>query len=472
MCATMRPRDTAIMLCLTLAVVQWSCVRPSPVHACSGLVCLPDLFLPIEGSVPANVPGLLWEPGWSWDNDGGDHTMTGESALRLRCTDGAGAVRDVAFGVEAMVLVPEDALVSGEHCEVDTTVQPPCTAETFTGAVFTGRSEFEVTEAAPLPMTLGELRADAARLRSVTLEEDAGCDRSVEVCGVRVELELDDEASPWSDLLRFETLVDGERWYRSRAANVPNVLGGSYVGRGVDVVFAATAQEPGLVAGAHTIVMRGRVPGSREWLETPPLTVVLDCPGTAPSDAGGLLDAAVGADAAVRIDAAVEAGTSGGPDASMPASTSDDGGGGSGCGCRAVGVHAGERAHAWLLAPLLALLLRRTRRWPIRRCSCSPPSSTASRSVASCCAADGPRASRAAARLLDWRALSPRARRLSTSRTTTRPDRLPCRHQRRERRRTPTWVGARVPRAPVFRDALKRRSAPPRRRSRPRPRPG
>jgi hypothetical protein len=175
------------------------------------------------------------------------------------------------------------------------------------------------------------------------------------VCGVHIEIEFEKTAKPWSDVFVFETIVDGKPRQRSRAANVPNVIGGSYVGRGVDVLFAGTDRNPDLAPGAHTVVMRATIPGHAQVFETPPAMITLDCSQAPRSDAGASVDGAVAAADGGRPDALVSVDAAGRADDGSEPDTDD------GCGCRLPGSR-GTRPSGGLVVLLFAFLVTARRR--------------------------------------------------------------------------------------------------------------
>lgn len=73
-------------------------------------------------------------------------------------------------------------------------------------------------------------------------------------------MELNPELAPFTDLLMYETLVDGKPWTHETSLGDPPVVGRSWVGRGVDKLL--TLCEAG---GGGKVVrqmqMRARIPG-------------------------------------------------------------------------------------------------------------------------------------------------------------------------------------------------------------------
>lgn len=330
----------AISRAVVTGLAAWLMAPIPTANACTGSICSVESFLPFTGLLPANAPGVGWRPGRRYDGEsdaGEGDTQAGD--LRFHCVTGSGAPRVLGFHVDAaqlqQVIRFDDALVVGDQCEV-TTVLDPCDLG-FGGpgeiaAYLSGRSRFTVTENVPLPTALGVLTADSESHRTITIDS-ATCDEQVSVCGVAVEIALSPEAQPWADALSYSTLVDGQPWHVVRSALFPNVTGGSFVGRGKDVIFArspvpADGTAPGTSFGTHTIVMRATLPGTDLMLETAPIEINLDC-GDQPMPDGG------------------EPGIEGVSD---------------GCSCSIVGPRATHSfAWAWSLALITLLIARRVR---------------------------------------------------------------------------------------------------------------
>ena len=113
----------------------WSVAHPSPAFACTGPYCVQAEFFPGRGSVPANLPAVLfWPPArWRDGNDAGpDPVVAGD--LRFVRLDAAGPV-EVAFdltpsdepstrrwagsaGAPAYHIVPKSELQSGARYAV------------------------------------------------------------------------------------------------------------------------------------------------------------------------------------------------------------------------------------------------------------------------------------------------------------------------------------------------------------------
>lgn len=269
---------------LTIAAVLGTLVEPTVANACGGAVCIHDQFLPRAGKVPANIPAIAWQPGYNADppSDAG----SAAPLPRFECRAANGTTRTVRF-----TALPEDRpdhlrldepLVAGEHCTITSGV-PNCDAE-IGPRYLNGQAEFDVGAASPLPKQIGLIAVTGAKIGRVDVAADASCSEGIRSCTMRTSLELSEAAAPWKDVLQFETIVDGERFAIWHDQAIPNELGGLFQGREHDVVFAPLDEIPDNVhdfrqldIGEHTLALRAQLPGSDAIIETPAVSVELDC---------------------------------------------------------------------------------------------------------------------------------------------------------------------------------------------------
>lgn len=315
-------------LLLNMAVIGLGVTAALPAqsaHACTGSTCAPDRFLPFEGSVPASAYGIQW---WRGRREGvvqGETLhVTQPNDLTFRCGVNASAMHDVAFHIEGnddvALIVPDASLVEGEQCAIEVTLQPcPLGSEPGGGLAphQRERADFMVTAAIDPPTILGTLVDDAATVHQTTLSSlSSSCRTEVAACGVAVELQLHPSVAPWADSLIFTTYVDGEPWWIQGHANAANPIGGSFVGRGNDLVFLETVDTEGAgltASGPHTIQIRANLVGTDTdlALETALIHVNIDCDDTqgVARDAGvdaSVVEADAGVDASVvEVDSGV-----------------------------------------------------------------------------------------------------------------------------------------------------------------------
>ena len=273
---------TLLRVGVTAAVVLGYLVEPATTQACGGPTCLHDQFLPRDGTVPANIAAIAWDPGYDIAND-----VEGSPRLpRFECMAADGGSHELRF-----VALPEDRpdhlalsepLVAGERCTLASGIQD-CSIDSDAPHL-QGMAEFEVAESSPLPETLGLVSVAGPKLEDVELAADESCSESVLACVLRTTVVLSDGALPWKDALLYETLVDGNPFSTWRHSALPDELGGLYSGRDAGAVYVVIGEAPQnvstlseLAAGEHTLSIRARLPGSELTLTTPEVAINLDC---------------------------------------------------------------------------------------------------------------------------------------------------------------------------------------------------
>jgi hypothetical protein len=374
---------------------------PAPASACSGPGCVEAEFFPARGTVPANLPAVLFWPASRWraDNDAGPDSVV-PSDVRFVRLDAAGPV-EVAFelvpsdepstrvwagshGAPAYRIVPEAELQAGARyalwtrdCRGDIFAEPP--REPYDSDRAVGREPpapyavFDTTAAAALPGELGSLTVSDPTRREVRLGGGSGCWELYEAASVIAEVERAGE--PFFDAIAFVTYVDDKVYRPSPHLNHAPGHGGSWIGHGRDELASICHPDISapLSSGRHTVRFEGRVAGADETLVGESIEFELSCAGSAD---GGSADAGRGPDAldAGARDAGAD-GAEGGPgardsdaDAADPSDAARGSravvrGGGDSGGCTVAGD-----ARGGVLAVLLALamLRRRATRRPIR----------------------------------------------------------------------------------------------------------
>ncbi|HTU63853.1 MAG TPA: hypothetical protein VMF89_35555, partial [Polyangiales bacterium] len=235
-----------------------------------------------DGSVPANIAAIAWDPGY----DVADDVESAPKLPRLECVAADGSSRELRLAAlpedRPDHLALRDPLAAGERCTLHSGVQD-CSVDS-NAAHLQDTAEFEVTESSPVPDTLGLIAVAGPTLEDVEVAADASCSESVPACILRTSVVFDRAAEPWRDALLYETLVDGERFSTWRNLSLPDELGGLYTGRDAGAVYVLVGEVPDnvstlseLAAGEHTLSIRAHLPGSDVVLETPEILVNLDC---------------------------------------------------------------------------------------------------------------------------------------------------------------------------------------------------
>jgi len=258
--------------CLGLAMASLALYHAEPARACSPPLCWPAAFVPDQGKVPANVPGLFWRP------------MSGPAASadprNVVLATAAAPTTPIAFTAQLFangdyLLVPVAPLAEGSYVLSD---RNTCSATGATGP----QVAFTVGPAAPLPTDLGILIAPAPSIADLDLGTRTGsCTSRATTAQASFELVPSSSALAWCEALHFETLVDGQPWSYQTSLNVLVAPGASPTGRGRDRVFSVCASDDkslvGLAPGAHTVAMRATLPGTKNMLTSSTLDVTLRC---------------------------------------------------------------------------------------------------------------------------------------------------------------------------------------------------
>ncbi len=245
--------------------------------------CWPGAFLPSSGEVPASLPGFLWDPQADPAHEVDPTqielvqvTAAGETPVAVTATPLENSGLHLVTPAAPLLPDADYRLRAKQFCSGEAPVEWPTQAIVHT------------TSAAPLPTALGELKTfNVGEHMLNVVTTNGGCFATVFLMSRRVEIALSEEASPWKNVLVYETLVDGQPWRPSRSMTDIVPLGGSWQGRGRDLVFTTCNEDdeaffPGLTEGMHTLQMRATIPGTDVALETEPVGFELACPPQSP----------------------------------------------------------------------------------------------------------------------------------------------------------------------------------------------
>lgn len=252
-----------------------------PARACSSIPCQGAAALPGSGAtLPANLGGVWFTPGH------GTTQATHGAVLRVTYEDATSepaleeVPRSIAYG-QRLALRVEQPFPVGATVTLETSVlcsdEQPLPRETI--ATWTVGPEL------PRPATLGTLSVTLRPNGMGRVGEGGGCYEDVPAASAEVVLEADPSAGPWLGAMVFETVVDDEI-YRPRVFAAATTrehqapFGGSWTGRGRDLVFAACDGQAGVALGRHSVKMRGILPDGTV-VESEAVEVDLEC------DSGG-----------------------------------------------------------------------------------------------------------------------------------------------------------------------------------------
>ncbi len=259
-----------------LAVVGAGLLAPAASHACSQPSCEFGTQVPGDmSSLPANLPGFFWHTDESVD--------AGPESVRL-----------VRVADQHEVPLELTVLGGGRHeIKILELLAPDAPHVLILGSVCYGSGladdsaqqlSLTTTDEQPLPDAgLGALIVSEPMHGPLNLASiDGGCAAPVESAYVDVSVALDAATSPWKDALVFETRVDGAPWKPSGFLPVSPPEGESWIGRGVDRVFATCESNEdvvvdGLAEGTHVVEIRARLPASKIVLASTKVEVLLTC---------------------------------------------------------------------------------------------------------------------------------------------------------------------------------------------------
>jgi hypothetical protein len=247
-------------------------LAPQRAEACSPDLCRPGYFLPRDGtSIPANTPALAWKKS----------EITGDAGVQeLRLTRLDGDASDVpAWTLEEQAeglfwIKLESELKVGARYRLD--AEGDCSRRVV---------EFDVTEAAEVPETLGGVDVGPVAAGKAEVGTVSGsCSIGVQAVHAELSPRLDTAASPWAGLLSYETKVDGAP-YHPRVDILPRATPDL-----ASIVFAECPDRypPGekrddgafdedLSEGEHVITLEAQLPGVSRALASSPARVTLDC---------------------------------------------------------------------------------------------------------------------------------------------------------------------------------------------------
>ncbi|MCK6523642.1 hypothetical protein L6R49_19710 [Myxococcota bacterium] len=237
--------------------------------ACSPRPCHPAASVPGDGaSVPANLAAVaLIRSGCAPAGEERGLSVQGGGAVKL--VEEASAEHP-----GALLIRPQDgALTAGSRVILS-----------GAGDQRGPRSlHLNLTAPAPLPVALGALEVEPQERGPVVVATTSGaCAEALDAASAKVTLTLDESAEPWRDAFIFVTLVDGQPWHPSATLPEPAPFGGSWVGRGHDLLYAACTPDHNapltLSPGAHSVELVATLPGIPEqsW-RAGPVQVSLAC---------------------------------------------------------------------------------------------------------------------------------------------------------------------------------------------------
>jgi hypothetical protein len=266
------PRNPKSLACAAgftlVAATLFAVSRPTPALACSVSSCVAEQLLPSGGSVPANVPGFLWHPGT---------VPEGKESIVTLTKLGAQGEKNVAVTVESVSepnrlggltrILPSEPLEP--LAQYVLSVPDYCSGQE--GARRT--STITVTEAAPVPSSLGRLDIKQSA-GTIEVAHTASCSAEVTASYADLTLQLSPEAAAYRGVLRYQTLADGKPAPVATGSKAPGAAR-LYVMCGKSVPGAME----GLPPGRHAVKVSALLPdGTRIDSEEVELELTCDTP--------------------------------------------------------------------------------------------------------------------------------------------------------------------------------------------------
>lgn len=273
------------LVCLAALVASSA---PSPASACSGFPtsCSAGVLLPASKLIPQNATTFLYRAGAGERDAVLEELVEGSPSASI-------ALEQVAEPTGGIWLVPGASLAVGKRYRL--TVSHPCESwNEEPPEVVTAVREFEVTEAVPIPETLGALQILSSGDGSIPVENDAACWEEIDVNYVDVTPDFAGvDPGLRAVLIKHRVIVDGASfsWEMSANGSLEDESGHDpfadepYRKQGVFRLWTWCAggaddnvQRHGLSPGSHEAVVEAEIPGpERKVLRSVPVTVELDC---------------------------------------------------------------------------------------------------------------------------------------------------------------------------------------------------
>lgn len=275
-------RRSLILLGFFLAVLT-AAAGTRRARACSAFRCRMGRFMPEAETLPSNLPAFYWVPALGPAREDapkpGNLTLTERYGRRT-----IALTAEVEPGTGDYLIRPQEALRPDVEYELEDRTAIACGPIGHGGPAVqtTPTRPFRTAPEEPLPHALGTLLAVRRGIGPLALAASGSCDVCVESERVTVTLEPAPEVRPWLPALHFSTWVDGKRWWPRSDSRGSTYDGGSWFGRGRDLLHHVCRAPrdlsyQGLSAGEHVVVMTARLPGTELELSTPPVTVRFDC---------------------------------------------------------------------------------------------------------------------------------------------------------------------------------------------------
>jgi MYXO-CTERM domain-containing protein len=337
------------LLPITLVASAVAYLVPVVAQACSCPPCTANQFFLGTKPIPSNSPGIYW---------GGlaQQAADASSLALFKVVDGQEQAVDIDVSTaraNLFVLSPRDGFA--ENSEY--VVRSANSCDSNASAI---ESRFSTSTMAPVPQELGSLVAMPSRRDTVLVAAGGMCYGTLEAAVVDVQWTLPAEHEAWSEVLTYETLVDGQIWSpRFNICPWPKI-GSSSNYLGADQVFASCIPknsdifEYGVEEGIHTVSMRAYLPGQSTVWESQTVTIDLHCDDSTDqtSETSDPSSTATTTEGSETMNSTTQNTSSG----TLPSSDEQDAQDSSGCS-----LNPSDSLSLWSLAALAGIPFRRRR---------------------------------------------------------------------------------------------------------------
>lgn len=243
-------------------------LTPRVASACSAPCAASRLLPGPQGSLPASAPGIAIFA----------YGVGSDAELGFELRDAAGALVAGSLRRDAdkqRFFAPSKPLAPGPYTA---RVATACAGAGIADGFLT--SPLTVTDAAPLPTSVGSLAVASASREATRADTSSGsCTEPVDAAVVDLSLTTSPELERYRDAVAWETWVDGRFWWRAEGRLSPT----EGQAHGVLRVFAACdgmtprGRHPGLSEGPHDIALRAHLVGYDEPISPATIRVHVSC---------------------------------------------------------------------------------------------------------------------------------------------------------------------------------------------------
>jgi MYXO-CTERM domain-containing protein len=295
---------------LALSAGLWTIAISKPAEACTPAPCQGGGLLPVDGGEIAVLPSgqevsFVWQPrtwGGSRQPKPSDVTLTETQSGQ---SIGVTLKQRSSQWPKSWLVRPEQSLSRNSTYRLE--AKSLCNRgskknQPLTSTFQTGRRIFH-------PVPRAQLQVGSQTRERIRIPSGASCSTSIPAATVPLTVKHGGQARKWTDLFIYETRITGpsgetKTWKPRHSSVTVPPLGGSWEGRGRDLLYASCQQngrhaDSGLEEGVtYEVSMRLSLPGTNITTTTNEVSVTLRCGPSngdvgvdaGPSDAGPSID--------------------------------------------------------------------------------------------------------------------------------------------------------------------------------------